>query len=196
MKIKCIIIGFLLLLLTNQASAYNPYGNIYTYNVYYNGILLPGTEVAKPTLKIGEPFELKINMTVYQEYKVSGKLTQIGDGYFEVVDGPSKMDQYSSTILKANESHIFEWTVKPTAEWAGGSIPINFHYSIVEKGNPEPVVNSEFTVAYCTISTEYYEGKTPAQGTSPPKSETSPESTPAFTTFGTFLAVALAASRH
>jgi MAST domain-containing protein len=80
------------------------------------------------------------------------------------------MDKYSSTILKANESHVFEWIVVPTDKWADGSLPINFHYSIVEKGNPEPVVNSEFTVAYCTISNEHYEGKTPT--TEQPKSET------------------------
>ena len=63
--------------------------------------------------------------------------------------------------MKANESHVFEWTVIPTEKWAGGSIPIDIHYSIVEKGNPEPVLNGEFTVAYCTISNEHYEGEAP-----------------------------------
>ncbi|MCC4768376.1 sarcinarray family MAST domain-containing protein [Methanosarcina sp. DH1] len=159
MRAKLILIGaFCIVLLTGNAAADSPYGKI---DVYYNDKLLPGAEVAKPLLKIGEPFNLKVNMTVYQEYKVSGQLTGLGEGYFEVIDGPSKMNRYSSTILKANESHIFEWTVVPTDKWAGGSLPINFHYSIVEKGNPEPVVNSEFTIAYCTISNEYYQGETP-----------------------------------
>ncbi|AKB51560.1 hypothetical protein MSBRW_2307 [Methanosarcina barkeri str. Wiesmoor] len=158
MKAGVLILGLLLLSLVDIVSASSPYGSI---DVYYNDKLLPGAEVAKPLLKIGEPFNLKVNMTVYQEYKVSGQLTELGEGYFEVVDGPSKMNRYSSTILKANESHVFEWTVVPTDKWAGGSLPINFHYSIVEKGNPEPVVNSEFTTAYCTISYEHYQGETP-----------------------------------
>jgi len=156
---------------------------------------LPGKEIAKPSLKINEPFKVKINMTVYQEYKVSGKLTSLGKGYFKVIDGPSEMDQNSRIVLKANESHIFEWTVISTEKWAGGSMPINFHYSMIEKNNSEPVVNSEFTVAYCTISNEYYEGEIPIYEEQP-VSETDPSSTsassPAFTLLGAISVLALA----
>jgi MAST domain-containing protein len=201
MRTKLIIIGiFCIALLTNNTYADSPYGKI---DVYYNDNLLPGAEVAKPTLKIGEPFNLKVNMTVYKEYKVSGKLTELGEGYFKVIDGPSKMDKYSSTILKANESHMFEWTVIPTDKWAGGSLPINFHYSIVEKGNPEPVVNSEFTIAYCTISNEYYKGETPTskqpvsedqptKGQPASENSSSPvASAPAFSLLASIMALAL-----
>ncbi|MHC1755254.1 MAG: sarcinarray family MAST domain-containing protein [Methanosarcina sp.] len=195
MRVKCLILMSILILTVNLATAYNPYGEVYTYDVYYNDKLLPGTEIAKPLLKIGEPFTIKVNMTVYQEYKVSGQMTEIGSGNFEVIEGPSQMNRYSSVYLKPNESHIFEWTVKPTEGWAGGSLPINFHYSIVEKGNPEPVVNSEFTVAYCTISNEYYEGKVPTSDEQP-VSETEPSSTsasaPAFTLAGAISVLALA----
>jgi sarcinarray family protein len=181
MKIKhlsiAIVIG--IFIFSSTATATNPYGKIYTYDAYYNNKLLPGTDVAKPALKIGEPFNIKINMTVYQEYEVSGKLTELGEGYFEVIDGPSKMNRYSSIILMANESHVFEWTVVPTDKWAGGSLPINFHYSIVEKGNPKPVVNSEFTVAYCTISNEHYKGEAPTSKEQPvSEKEPTPTSKP------------------
>ena len=176
----------------NLSTASNPYGEIYTYDVYYNDKLLPGTDVAKPILKIGEPFDIEVNMTVYQEYKVSGKLTELGEGYFEVINGSSKMDQYSSIILKPNESHIFEWKVIPTDKWAGGSLPINFHYSIVEKGNPEPVLNSEFTVAYCTISNEHYEGETPTSKEQPVSgSQPTPKSAPDFSLVTAIVALAL-----
>lgn len=165
-----IIVG--IFFLPSVTSATSPYGNI---DVYFNNNLLPGEEIAKPILKINEPFNIKTNVTVYQECKVSGKLTEIGEGYFEVISGPSKINQYSSTILKTNESHLFEWIVMPTDKWAGGSIPINFHYSIVEKGNPEPVLNSEFTVAYCTISNEYYEGEAPTSEAPTSEAPTSEE---------------------
>ena len=112
-------------------------------------------------MKIEEPFSIKINFTAYKEYKVSGQISEIGSGNFEVVEGPSKMNEYSSIILKPNESYIFGWTIKPTGGWTGGSLPINFRYSLVEKGNPDPVLNGGFTVAYCTISNEHYEGETP-----------------------------------
>ncbi|WP_148705755.1 sarcinarray family MAST domain-containing protein [Methanosarcina siciliae] len=195
MKIKCLIIASILILTVNLATASNSYGEVYTYDVYFNDKLLQGTEIAKPLLKVGEPFNIKVNVTVYREYKVSGQISEIGSGNFEVIDGPSQMNRYSSVNLKPNESHIFEWTIKPTNEWAGGSLPINFHYAFLEKGNPEPILNSGFTVAYCTISNEYYEGEPPTSEEQP-ASETEPSSTsasaPAFTLAGALSVLALA----
>nr|WP_048159355.1 sarcinarray family MAST domain-containing protein [Methanosarcina sp. WWM596] len=183
MRGKCLILMSILILTVNLATASNPYGEIYTYDVYYNDKLLPGTEVAKPLLKIGEPFNIKVNITVYQEYKVSGQISEIGSGDFEVIEGPSEMNRYSSANLKPNESHVFEWTIKPTEGWAGGSLPIDFHYALLEKGNPDPILNSGFTVAYPHISNEYYEGEIPTSEDHP-VSETEPSSksasTPAF----------------
>jgi MAST domain-containing protein len=201
MKIKHLILVSILILTVNLAAASNPYGEIYTYDVYYNDKLLPGTEIAKPLLKIGEPFNIKVNVTVYQEYKVSGQISEIGSGNFEVIDGPSEMNRYSSANLKPNESHVFDWTIKPTEGWAGGSLPIDFHYAFLEKGNPEPILNSGFTVAYCTISNEHYEGEIPTSEEQP-VTETEPystsASTPAFTLAGaiSFLALAFALFRR
>ena len=196
MRWELIIIGLIIsvTMLCGITAAESSFGKI---DVFYNNRLLPGTEVAKPSLKIGEPFTVKIDLTVYQEYKVSGKLMELGSGNFEVVDGPSEMDRYSSVILKPNESHVFEWTIKPTDKWAGGSLPINFHYSIVEKGNPEPVVNSEFTIAYPYISTEHYEGDTTPTTTTDPTSTDDPTtpSTPAFTLLAAALTLTIAARR-
>ena len=193
MKIKylfaAVVIG--ILFFPTTAIATSSYGEM---DVYFNDKVLPGREIAKPTLKINEPFKIKVNITVYQEYKVSGKLTSLGEGYFEIIDGPSEMDQYSRIVLKANESHVFEWIVTPTDKWAGGSIPINFHYSMVEKGNTEPIVNSEFTVAYCTISNEHYEGEIPTSEEQPvSETESSPTSasTPAFTLASAISVIAL-----
>ena len=75
-----------------------------------------------------------------------------------------------------------------------------FPLLIVEKGNPEPVVNSEFTIAYPYISTEYYEGDTTSSTTTDPESPTSTDdpttpSTPAFSLLATALALTIAARR-
>lgn len=194
MRVECFIIVSIIILTISLATASNPYGEVYTYDVYFNDKLLPGTEIAKPLLKIGEPFNIKVNVTVYKEYKVSGQISEIGSGDFEVIDGPSEMNRYSSVNLKPNESHVFEWTVKPTEGWAGGSLPINFHYAFLEKGNPEPILNSGFTVAYCTISNEYYEGETPTPEepqTSEAESSPTSASTPAFSLIAAILAIVL-----
>lgn len=194
MKVRYLSIAvvFGIFFLPITAIATSSYGEM---NVYFNDNILLGEKIAKPVLKVNEPFNIKINMTVYKECKVSGKLTELGEGYFEVIEGPSEMNQYSRTALMANESHIFEWTVVPTDKWTGGSMPINFHYSIVEKGNPEPVVNSEFTVAYCTISNEYHKGEAPTSK-EPLVSETESIPTsvpaPAFTFISAISVLALA----
>jgi MAST domain-containing protein len=194
MRIRNIAFGIIIyfLFFQSNATALSEYGKI---DVYFNDEILPGEMVATPTIKVGEPFNVKINLTVYQEYRVSGQISEIGNGNFEVIEGPSQINKYSSVILKPNESHIFEWTIKPTEGWVGGSLPINFRYSLVEKGNPEPVLNGGFTVAYCTISNEHYEGKIPTSEEQP-VSETEPSSTsastPAFTLLSAISVLALA----
>lgn len=59
---------FILLMLMGVVSATSQYGSI---DVYYNDEILPGKEVAKPTLKIGEPFKVRIEMTLNQTSVVS-----------------------------------------------------------------------------------------------------------------------------
>ncbi|WP_332882045.1 sarcinarray family MAST domain-containing protein [Methanosarcina horonobensis] len=64
-KVKLIFSALLIFLLMSIVTlAESQYGSM---DVYYNNKLLPGTEVAKPALKIGEPFNIKISLTVNQK---------------------------------------------------------------------------------------------------------------------------------
>jgi MAST domain-containing protein len=169
--------------LIGTASASSQYGSI---DVYYNDKILPGKEIAKPVLKIGEPFKVRFDFTVNQKCYVSVKLSELGKDNFVVIDGPtSKMEEYYGKIMEENSTEVFEWTVKPTENWADGSMPIDFVYQVDELGaGGKTLVQGEFTVAYCTISNEYYEGETPTSEEQPvPETESSPTSasTPAFT---------------
>ncbi len=197
MRTKYILIGiFCVILLAESVAAENPYGKIYTYDVYYNDKLLPGTDVAKPVLKIGEPFTVGINLTVYQKSEVSVQLNEIGEGYFVIVDGPtSKMNVYRADVMEKNSSILYEWTVTPTEKWAGGSIPIDIVYQINDFKTGDVLVNSEFTAAYPYISNEYYKGEVPTSKEQPvSKTEPSPTSAsaPAFTLAGAISVLALA----
>lgn len=178
MNLKVIICsGFILLLLIGIASASNRYVSI---DVYYNDKILSGKEAAKPTLKIGEPFKIKIEMTLNQTCSLFMQVCSLGGNLFEVVDGPSKFEKTKYIKSVDPGKHVFEWTIKPTAEWAGGSIPLNFWYQINLPGEDKPVVNSEFTATYPYISNEYYKGETPTSKEQPTsKTETSPTSKPA-----------------
>ncbi len=200
MNIRWILVGliFCLIMLPSMASAKNQYYRI--DGVYYNDEKLMG-DAAKPILKIGEPFTVAVEMTMYQDCKVYIKLTELGTGDFELVNGHSNIGDLDSKIFTKNETYMFEWTLKPTDEWTGGSMPINFHYEIFVKDQYDSLVNSEFTIAVPYITTEYYEGDTTPPTTTEPDSPTSTEepttpSTPAFTILTAALAITLAAARR
>jgi MAST domain-containing protein len=195
MRIKLILFGIfcMMILLTESVSASSPYGKM---DVYYNGDILPGKEIAKPVLKIGEPFTVGINLTVYQKSEVSVELSEIGEGYFKIVNGPtSKMNVYRADIMEENSTILYEWTVISTEKWAGGSIPIDIVYQINDFKTGKILINSGFTLAYPYISNEYYEGEIPTSEDQP-VSETEPSSTsastPAFTLLGAISVLALA----
>lgn len=178
-----IIIGsaFIFLILIGIASASSQYGSI---DVYYNDKILPGKEIAKPILKIGEPFKVRIEMTLNQTSNVFVQVCSLGGNFFEVIEGPSEFGKTDYMKSLDPGKHVFEWTLTPTDEWTGGSIPLNFWYQINLIGEDEPAVKGEFTVAYCTISNEYYEGETPISEEQPvSETESSPTtaSAPAFT---------------
>jgi len=200
MKIRWILVVLMLLLVYPQiAVAKSQYGNI---NLYYNDQLLPRGEVAKPTLKIGEPFTVAVEMTMYQYSQVYMELSDLGTGlgfnHFVVIDGPSDLGKSYDQLFMENETYTFEWTLKATDEWAGGTMPINFHYEIFVKDRYDSLVNSEFTIAVPYITTEYYEGDTTPPTTTTPESPTSTEdpATPAFTLLAAAFALTIAATRR
>ena len=199
MKIRWLLVGLILclIILSVTASAESQYGKI---DVYCNGIFLPGADTAKPTLKIGEPFTVKIEMTLNQPSTLAIKLDSLGDNMYEVIEGPSEMKRTKYFKLLDEGTHTFEWILKPTDEWAGGTMPVNFWYQINMPGEDDSVVNSKFTIAVPYITTENYEGDTTPTTTTDPDSPTSTDdpttpSTPAFTLLATALALTIAARR-
>jgi sarcinarray family protein len=177
MKVQFFTLVFVcLLVIPFVASAESPYGKI---DVYYNGKLYPGSETAKPILKIGEPFNLTFNLTVHQKSEVSVQLSEISKNDFQIIDGPVlQMDEYIHEVLEKDESRIYEWTVAPTENWAGGSMPINFVYQIDDFNGFDTLVKGEFTAAYITVSEEYYNEKSTEVSTEPTTEE--PAKAPGF----------------
>lgn len=197
MKLKIFVIGTIFILLTNIASASSPYGSI---DVYYNDMLLPGKEVAKPTLQIGEPFKVKVDLKLNQTSILFLKVCSLRVGTpYEVIQGPSEFDKKLYFESLDPGTYTFEWTLKPTGEWESGTMPVNIWYQIHNVGEDEPLVQGEFTVAYPYISKEYYEGEIPTSEEQP-VSETKPSSTsasaPAFSLAASILALMLVSLRQ
>lgn len=152
-------------------------------DVYYNDQLYPGASTPKPLLKIGEPFTLRFEVTCYKRNFLSAQLLSIGNDDFDIIEGPtSKLGTGTRGIIESNETRIFEWTVAPNEEWAGGSAPIDFYYQMTDLDTAKTITSGEFTAAYVTISEEYYDGsETPATPTGDSDSQSSSPATPAFT---------------
>ena len=201
MRWKLLLIGLVIsaIMLGGITAAESSFGKI---DVYYNDEILPGTEVAKPILKIGEPFTVRIDLTVYQTSFVNVELTELGKNNYEIISGPTKMmgDYTGLTTIEENSTYVYEWKVRPTDNWVEGSMPINLHYEILDPSSPEPIVSSKFTIAVPYITTEYYEGDITPITTTDPESPVSTDdpttpSTPAFTLFAAALALTIASRR-
>jgi sarcinarray family protein len=171
-------IGFLVMFSTPVSSE----SSNLKIDVYYNDQLYSGASTPKPLLKIGEPFTLKFEVTCYKRNSLSAMLTSIGNSDFDIIEGPtSSLGSATHGTIEANETRIFEWTVVPNEEWAGGSTPINFFYQMIDLDTRKTITKGEFTAAYVTISEEYYEGpETTAAPASNSDNGSSP-ATPAFT---------------
>ena len=81
------------------------------------------------TLKIHEPFKVKVQVTTKTECHVDISLYVPGvTKVFEVVEGPSKIgfgEDIGEYDIPANWSKTYEWTVRPTGEWTEGWAPLN-----------------------------------------------------------------------
>jgi MAST domain-containing protein len=195
MNIRLILSSLGFILLINTVSANNLYGDVYEYDLYFNGKLLDTTEVPKPVLKINEPFTVRIDFKIYQKCELSVMLSEIENNNFYVINGSTqKMNIYTGDVVEGNSSKSYEWTVAPTESWAGGALPIDLVYQINDFKTGKILVNSGFTIAYPYISDEYYEGKTPTSEEQPvSETESSPTSasTPAFNLLTAILAIVL-----
>jgi MAST domain-containing protein len=162
--------------------------------MYYNNQLYPGASIPKPLLEIGEPFKLRFEVTCYKRNFLSVMLTSIDDDDFDILEGPTScLGSGTRGTIEANETRVFEWTVAPNEEWAGGSAPINFYYQMTDLDTKKVITSGKFSAAYVTISEEYYDGsESTTDSTSNSEDESSSSSTPAFTALFAGFALVLA----
>lgn len=191
-KLAIIFVIFVVTFLSTPVASESSNLNI---DVYYNNQLYPGASTPKPLLKIGEPFTLRFEVTCYKKNFLSVELTSIGDNDFDIIDGPtSNLGDYIDETTEANETRVYEWTVAPNEEWAGGSAPINFYYQMTDLDTAKTITNGKFTAAYVTISEEYYDGlESATESTSNSGNESNSPATPAFTALCAAFAFVVAA---
>ncbi len=172
----------------------NDYGIV---KAWFNGKNATVETVEGINLKVGEPSEVKIEVTSKINGHVIVALTETGvTKAYDVSNGPSKQDERIDNLnIESGWSKTFTWTLIPNGAWKNGKAPINIFIKFYDtKTKKEKTI--QFTIADPYILDEQYPGSSPAQttGAAPPSpidTSSKPQQTPFLTAVGALLAVML-----
>ncbi|MCD4847458.1 MAG: sarcinarray family MAST domain-containing protein [Candidatus Aegiribacteria sp.] len=167
------------------------------YEVYYNEQV---TTVYDAELKVGEPATIRAVVYLKKNVDVSTALSATGYGYkkvnqpFEVIRGSSEFTETAREFNhSAGETVTFEWTVRPTDEAAGWTIPLNIAFTFYDRDEREgyPI---KFTAASILVPDEHYSDPAPTRTTTAPSSTNQPPSqgSPGFGAMGALMGILLA----
>jgi sarcinarray family protein len=189
MRYKILILGFaaLFLILQTAIADENDYGIV---KAWFNGRNATIDTVEGIKLKVGEPSEVKIEVTSKINGHVIVALTETGvTNAYDVSSGPSKQDERIDNLnIESGWSKTFTWTIVPNGAWKNGTAPINIFVKFYDtKTKKEKIV--QFTIARPVILDEQYSGSTPAHTTgaaqpSPTGTSSEPQQTPFLTAAG------------
>ncbi len=131
--------------------AENEYGIV---NALYNGV---NATVNGVQLKIGETFEVKVNISSKIKGDVSFKLYEPGvTKAFKVSNGPSEIEKRIDIMnIESGWSKTYTWTVVPNGAWKGGNAPLNVIVQFNKGMNNKQI---DFTIANPYLLDEQYTG--------------------------------------
>ena len=193
--IKIIMLLCVMIYLTCNVSAFdNEFAN---GSVYFND---KKCTVYDAELKVGEPATIKAVVYLKKNVDVSTRISATGFGFknvdqpFEVIKGPSEFTEVAREFdHNAGETVTFEWTVRPTDEAAGWTIPLNIGFTFYDREEKE-YENPYFTAASILVPDEHYSGPDPSSTNQSP-SQGSPGFGGAGAMMGILLAVVCRAGR-
>jgi len=128
-------------------------------------------------LKIGEPFEVKVELLSKIKGDVSFKLYEPGvTKAFKVLIGPSEIEKRIDIMnIESGWLKTYSWTIAPNGEWKGGNAPLNviiqFNKGMINK-------QIDFTIANPYILDEQYSGAVPTPETTASPVGTQAKATP------------------
>ncbi|MBU4075793.1 MAG: sarcinarray family MAST domain-containing protein [Euryarchaeota archaeon] len=165
MKIRILILTFAVLFSISQIALAeeNDYG---TVNAWFNGKNATIETVEGIKLRIGEPSDVKIEVTSKISGHVIVALTETGGTKaYDVSSGPSKQDERIDNLnIESGWSKTYTWTVIPNGAWKNGNAPINIFIKFYDtKTKKEKII--QFTIVNPYILDEQYPGSSPAQTT-------------------------------
>lgn len=169
MKPNILFLIVILFIFSSQiaSGAENEYGIV---QAWFDG---KNATVEGVQLKIGEPFDVKVEILSKIKGDVSFKLYEPGvTRAFKVLDGPSEIEKRIDIMnVESGWSKTYTWTVVPNEAWQGGNAPLNLIVQFNKGMNNKQI---DFTIANPYILYEQYTGAIPT-----PEKTASPAGTPA-----------------
>lgn len=156
------LISFLCLLLLTPLLCASEcrYGSVHAWVRISDGAWENAT--AYPMLKRGETFEVKITMTISTDLKVVYlKLHEFGTPVYEVVTGPTMMEQLLQQwiIPFSEKSWTYLWKIKvrENTSWVNGYAPLEVYVQFNKNDTDTSWVNFDIITAYILdeLSEEY-----------------------------------------
>jgi len=175
------IFVFIILISLNQIVFAEPIEKNYgIVNAWFNG---EEATVENIQLKIGEPAEIKVEITSKVDESINIKLINpLKTESYKVISGPSKIDEWIDVIdVESGWKKTYIWLIEPTGKWTDGNAPINVFVQFHKEINDDETV--KFTIANPYILDEQYPGSTP-KPTPDPKSTDQPPSSEGLPGFG------------
>lgn len=173
-----IIIMFILILsimpISNAIS--NEYGFV---NAWFDGKDASKATVENVNLKIGEPVDIKLEVTSNISGHVFVALTNPSVTVpYQVIEGSDIEKRVDNLNIQTGWSKTFTWKIKPNGAWTNGNAPINIFVKFHNiKSNDDKII--EYTIANPYILDEQYEV---GNNDSTPILTPTPTPTPATTT--------------
>ena len=193
--VRIIMLLCVMIYLTCNVSAFD--NELANGSVYFND---KKCTVYDAELKVGEPATIKAVVYLKKNVDVSTRISASGFGFknvdqpFEVIKGPSEFTEVAREFNhSAGETVTFEWTVQPTDEAAGWTIPLNIVLKFYDRDEKEGYP-FKFTAANIMVHDEHYSGPAPARTTTDPSSTNQSQSqgSPGFGGAGALLGILLA----
>lgn len=110
--------------------------------------------VRNVTLKVNEPFEVKVTVKTKTKCHVDVELWE--PGYTEAYSIVGGKKEYGSYDCPPNWTKTYIWKVKPNGNWTGGYAPLNLFVQFTPSMSDLETI--EKTIIYAYISSEKWEG--------------------------------------
>jgi sarcinarray family protein len=151
-SILCPLVFLLLVLTASPSNAGDcAYGSVKAWFRASGGEWLNAT--AHPMLHRGETFDIKISVTVTTDLLVVYvKLHEFGTPVYEVISGPSRMEQIleHKESFDGDHSWTLNWTmrVRANTSWVNGSSPLEVFVQFTKNQDDDATVTFDIINAY------------------------------------------------